>query len=349
MKRYSKPIGKLLNFKQEFFKSNDAKLEEFRAIASLYGSQPRRMACKNCGHHLDAPPSECFRKLGVDYCLCQRCGHCNGLHEDTEAFCRSLYTADQGESYAKNYSVSDVRQYEERVREVYFPKAQFLVDALAELGQPPSRLVDFGAGAGYFVSAAIKSGFNDVSGYEPSETLVSFGNAMIGSKKLVWHDLSEMVALIEKSDATVASFIGVIEHVQAPREVLKALSQSDNIKYVFFSVPLFSPTVVLESVFEQIMPRHLAAAHTHLYTENSIQYFCDEFGFKRQSEWWFGLDVCDLFRSVLVSLEKSGASTASLQDYWRDRFMPLIDDLQGILDKAHACSEVHMLLTKNGC
>ncbi len=339
----------MLDFKQEFFKSNDSKLEEFRTIASLYRSQPRRIACKNCGHHLDAPPSEYFKKLDVDYCFCQQCGHCNGLHEDTESFCRSLYTEDHGEKYAKNYSASDIQQYEKRVWEVYFPKAQFLIDALAELGQPPGRLVDFGAGAGYFVSAAIKSGFRDVTGYEPSETLVSFGNAMIGSNRLVGHELSEMVTLIEKSDATVASFIGVIEHVQAPREVLKALSQNDNIKYVFFSVPLFSPTVVLESVFEQIMPRHLTAAHTHLYTEESIQHFCDEFGFKRQSEWWFGLDICDLFRSVSVSLEKSSESTASLQSYWRERFMPLIDDLQGVLDKAHACSEVHMLLTKNRC
>lgn len=349
MKRYSKPLGNLLDFKQDFFKSNDSKLEELRNIASVYRSQSRRKACKNCEHQLDASPSECFTKLGVEYCICPRCGHCNGLYEDTEDFCRSLYTADHGKNYANNYSASDIRQYKERVSEIYIPKAQFLMDALVELGQPPSRLVDFGAGAGYFVSAAIESGFDDITGYEPSETLVNLGNAMIGSNKLVKHDLAELVALIKKSDATVASFIGVIEHVRTPREVLKALSQNENIKYVFLSLPLFSPTVVLESVFEHIMPRHLVAGHTHLYTENSIQYFCDEFDFQRQSEWWFGLDICDLFRSVLVSLEKSSANTTFLQSYWEERFMPLIGDLQSILDRTHTCSEVHILLTKKKC
>jgi hypothetical protein len=115
---------------------------------------------------------------------------------------------------------------------------------------------------------------------------------------------------------------------------------------VFFSVPLFSPTVVIESVFKDVMPRHLVAGHTHLYTDNSIQYFCDEFGFQRQSEWWFGLDICDLFRSVLVSLQKSSTKNFPLQNYWSEYFMPLVDNLQSILDRAQACSEVHMLLKK---
>lgn len=346
MQRYSKPLGKLLDFKQDFFASNDSKLEDYRNIASVYRSQPQRTACKNCGHQLDCSPSEYFVKLGVEYCFCSRCGHCNGAYEDTDAFCRLLYTADHGENYAKNYSATYIQQYKNRVAEVYLPKAEFLKDALEEVGARPSRLADFGAGAGYFVSAAMECGFSDVIGYEPSETLLNLGNAMIGSNKLVGHDLSDIVALIEKSDATVASFIGVLEHLQNPREVLRALSQNDNIKYVFFSVPLFSPTVVLESIFQEVMPRHLVAGHTHLYTESSIQFFCDEFSFQRQSEWWFGLDICDLFRNVLVSLQKSSPNSTYLQDYWNARFMPLIDDLQSVLDMAQACSEVHMLLKK---
>jgi hypothetical protein len=346
MKRYSKPLGNLLDFKQDFFKSNDLKLEELVNIASIYCSQPKRVSCKNCGHQLDCSPSKCFTKLGIEYCFCSNCGHCNGIYEDTDDFCKSLYTANQGENYAKNYTSSDVEQYKHRVSKVYVPKAEFLKDALAELGQGPCRLADFGAGAGYFVSAAMKCGFNDVTGYEPSEVLANLGNAMIGSNKIVGHKLSEIIALIENTDATIVSFIGVLEHLQEPREVFKALRQNDNIKYIYFSVPLFSPTVVFESVFQEVMPRHLAGGHTHLYTEESIQYLCDEFAFKRQSEWWFGLDICDLYRSVLVSLQKSGTTGGGLEKYWSKHFMPLIDKLQGVLDEARACSEVHVLLEK---
>ena len=270
MKRYSKPLGKLLDFKQEFFDSNDLKLAEFKKIASIYRSQPRRAKCKNCGTAMDFLPASCFTKLGVEYSFCSQCGHLNGAYEDTEQFCRALYSDDLGESYAANYAAADVEQYQNRVAEIYIPKAQFMKDALAEAGEGALRLAHFGAGAGYFVTAAKKCGFSDVVGYEPSETLVNVGNAMIGSPSLVGHDLGELVRLIQRSDAKVASLIFVLEHLQQPRAVLRALSENKRIEYVFFSVPIFSSASVLESVFLEIMPRNLVAGHTHLYTESSI-------------------------------------------------------------------------------
>jgi hypothetical protein len=346
MKRYSKPLGKLLDFKQEFFNSNDSKLEEFRRIAAVYRSQPRRAQCKNCGKAMDFPPSACFTKLEVDYSFCPQCGHLNGAYEDTEVFCRSLYSDDSGESYAGNYSAADIQQYQSRVLEIYAPKAEFLKAALAEAGQPPVRLADFGAGAGYFVSAAKQCGFSDAIGYEPSETLVNLGNTMIGSGSLIRHDLEDLVSLIERCDAAIASFIFVFEHLQSPRAVLQALSKNERVRYIYFSVPIFSPATVIESVFAEIMPRNLVAGHTHLYTERSIQAFCDEFGFERLSEWWFGLDMTDFYRSVLVSLQKADTANVPLQTYWTEQFLPLIDKLQTVLDQAHACTEVHMLLGK---
>jgi SAM-dependent methyltransferase len=346
MKRYSKPLGRLLDYKQDFFHANDSKLAEFRNIAASYRSQPRRTACKNCAQAMSFSPEEGFDKLGVKYAFCPRCGHCNGAHEDTDAFCRALYTDNQGQGYARNYSPADLRQYQGRVAEIYLPKARFLKESLAAEAVSAPRLADFGAGAGHFVAAAQECGFSRVIGYEPSETLVRIGNAMMGSARLIRHDLSGIVPLIAECDAQVVSFIGVLEHLQAPRAALQALSRNERIEYVFFSVPLFSPTVVIESVFPEIMPRHLVAGHTHLYTEQSIQFFCGEFGFQRVSEWWFGLDMADLSRSVLVSLQKVGARSAPLQAYWTERFMPLIDKLQGVLDEAQVCSEVHMLLRK---
>lgn len=92
------------------------------------------------------------------------------------------------------------------------------------------------------------------------------------------------------------------------------------------------------------MPQQLIAGHTHLYTEESIKYFCNEFSFNIKSEWWFGLDILDLFRSTFISLKKS--ENDILNNYWKNKFYPLIDDLQNILGKNKACSEVHMLLEK---
>jgi hypothetical protein len=348
MIRYSKPLGELLTFKQHYFENNDDLLRHCEDIAAVYRAQPRRTACKNCTCPLDFSPAGTFTRFGVAYTLCARCGHCNGAYEDTAEFCRFLYTDDGGQGnarYTRYYTSDDARRYQDRVAKVYLPKARFLKEALAEAHADATALSDFGAGAGYFVAAARECGF-DAAGYEPSEALVDLGNAMVGDDVLVSHDPGETVSMVARCQAPVASFIGVLEHLWDPRAVLRALSGNDHVEYVFFSVPLFSPTVVVESVFPQVMPRHLAAGHTHLYTEQSIQCFCDEFGFERVSEWWFGLDMLDLCRSVQITLEKSGSADGPLRDYWARTVMPMIDGLQRVLDQARACSEVHMLLRK---
>lgn len=346
MKRYSKALGNLFSFKQNFFNENDAKLQEFKNIASAYRQQPKRLRCKNCDGQIEFAAASSFSKLDVQYSFCVRCGHLNGAHEDTDAFCSALYADDGGQKYASTYLAADQGAYQRRVNEIYVPKAQFLRDALSERGTLPGRLVDFGAGAGHFVAAARLCGFTDAIGYEPSDTLVNFGNAMIGQQSLIQHKLSDLVAMIESAEAQVASMIFVLEHAQAPRSVLRALSHNEQIQYVYFSVPIFSPTVLFESVFPDVMPRHLVAGHTHLYTERSIRYLCDEFGFSPVAEWWFGLDIGDLFRSLWVSLGKGETPNEPLREYLTKEFLPLVDRLQNVLDEAHQCTEVHMLLGK---
>ena len=338
----------MLDFKQDFFHANDSKLEEFKEIALVYRAQSPRRTCKNCSHLLDFSPRNCFINLGVEYTFCARCGHCNGRYEDSDDFCRTLYTGDRGSRYAKNYSVADAQQYERRVAEIYLPKASFLRDALTEAGADVTALSDFGAGAGYFMVAAKQCGFSQVTGYEPSETMVNMGVAMMKDQSLHPMEMSNMVSTIRECESPVVSFIGVLEHIQSSREVLQAICDNDRIQYIFFSVPLFSQSVVLESIFTEIMPRHLVSGngHTHLYTEQSIQHFCNEFGFQRLSEWWFGLDITDLYRSVLISLDKANPQSSILSTYWNQSFRPLIDGLQRVLDEAKCCSEVHMVLGK---
>ncbi|OAI57048.1 hypothetical protein AYO49_03065 [Verrucomicrobiaceae bacterium SCGC AG-212-N21] len=346
MIRYSKPLGQLLDFKQEFFDANDAKLESFERIAGVYQKQPRRASCKNCAAAHVPSPDATFVKLDTDYWFCGTCGHCNGAHEDTVEFCLSMYTDDDGKAYSKTYVEAGRKNFEHRTKEIYVPKAKFLKESLEERGAYPATIADFGAGAGYFISAAKQCGFDQITGYEPSKTLAEFGNAMLGGDVIRHHDLADTTSLIQNAKATVASFVGVLEHLQDLRGAYQALRDNEHIRYVLFSVPMFCPSVVLETVFPEIMPRHLAAGHTHLYTEQSIQHICDEFGFKRVSEWWFGLDMTDLFRSVLVSLGKSSAPTAPLRSYWQQKFGPLLDSLQGKIDEARMSSEVHMLIEK---
>lgn len=341
MIRFGKSAGPLIALKQSFFQNNDTLCAESRRIAGLYAAQPPRTQCKCCDTRLGAPS---FSKNDIDYVLCGRCGHLNGAHEDSDAFCAALYTEAGGAGYAGTYSAADRDAYWRRVRDIYVPKAEFLRDSLVERHDASSlAYADLGAGSGYFVAALRELGLGRSQGYEVSEaqTALAERNLGVGAVRLLkMEDLLETAAILE---CDVVSMIGVLEHVQQPRRLLRSLQYNKNVRYLFISVPLFSPCVFFEMAFPEVFPRHLSGGHTHLYTLQSLDWTCAEFGMTRAAEWWFGADMVDLFRAVTIELQRSGA-IKDKSDLWAEMFSPAIDDLQLALDKRKLASEVHMLL-----
>ena len=342
MIRFGKSAGPLLAHKQAFFSENDALLAEGRRIGDVYTDQPLRQACKCCDGQLDGAR---FTKQGIDYVVCARCGHLTGVHEDTAEFCAAVYVDDEGAKYARNYAAADRAAYQARVRDIYHPKAVFLCDALNAAGEDSKALAyaDFGAGSGYFVAALRALGNANVKGYEVSAAQIALAAAMIEPGAVVHHALDEAVALAGRAAADVVSMVGVLEHVQRPRQLLAAFRDNPQVRYVFLSVPLFSPCVMLEAVFPDVFQRQLSAGHTHLYTEQSIDWTCREFGLERAAEWWFGTDMVDLFRAVTVELERR-EETRSLSEHWGRMIAPALDDAQLAFDRRKTASEVHMLL-----
>lgn len=67
MKRYSKPIGNLFSFKQEFFAKTIQSFRHSKKIALTYRQQPKRIKCKNCDGPIDFIDTSSFTKLGVKY------------------------------------------------------------------------------------------------------------------------------------------------------------------------------------------------------------------------------------------------------------------------------------------
>jgi hypothetical protein len=342
MKRYGKASGPLLELKRSFFEENDRHLHDNLAIGRLYAAQPPRVACKNCEQPLGAAD---FVKQEVAYVLCRRCGHLNGCYEDTEEFCRAVYTERGGDDYARTYASASGADYAQRLDAIYRPKAEFLFDALRERGLDPGSLsyVDLGAGSGYLVAALKQLGARNAIGYEPSEAQVRHANAMNGTEIVRQLGLDDGVALARSVEADVVALIGVLEHVQRPRELLRALHENARVRWLFVSVPLFSPSVFFEMVFPTVMHRQLTAAHTHLYTDSSITWLCDEFHFVRRAEWWFGTDIVDLYRSVGVRLAQL-PETSAMVGAWSDLMKANIDSLQLDLDRRQLSSEVHLLL-----
>ncbi len=346
MIRFGKSSASLLTLKQSFFEENEAWLAYSKQLASVYVAQPRRTACKVCTGTLGEAS---FTKHGIEYVICVRCGHLNGAHEDTDAFCSAVYTDDGGERYARAYDAVTADAFTTRKKEIYSPKVQFLIDALREQGEHPEALfyADLGAGSGYLVGALLDAGLSQATGYEVSQSQVAVADRMVGPNLVRQHELNAIESVAAHLEAEVVSLIGVLEHVQRPRGLLDALRHNEHVRYIYVSVPLFSPCVFFEMAFEDVMPRQLSGGHTHLYTESSLDWTCREFDLDRVAEWWFGTDIVDLYRSMAVRLASSDLLRKT-QENWMTMFEPVIDSLQMELDRQRLASEVHLLLRKKG-
>ena len=142
----------------------------------------------------------------------------------------------------------------------------------------------------------------------------------------------------------VISFIGVLEHIINLDEIFDAIKENKNIHYIYFSVPMFSYSIMFESVFDSVFNRNLGGAHTHLFSNGSIEYLCKKYSWEIVSQWRFGTDIPDLIRSISVLMDKNGNSM--LSDFFKKKAISVMDDLQLVIDKSGLCSEIHILVKK---
>lgn len=338
--RYSKSSSFYLSSKKDFFANNQELLERSREQNNLYASQPRREFCKVCEARL--PDGSDFQSHGIDYAFCSKCSHFNGKFEDTQIFIEELYITEAGRDYSKNYVDQDFLR---RTNDIYVPKIDFLLSSL-----PATKLeiLDLGCGAGYFVTAALLRSVN-ATGLDVSKTLVGFGNHQIKfhlkTEPLRVEEEQGLYDSIMRSNANVISAIGVIEHLREPYKFFEAFRRSEA-RFLYYSVPMFSLSAILESAFTEVFPRQLSGGHTHLFTETSLKEMNRKIGVKPLAEWRFGTDVMDLYRQTLLTLQKNKASQKSL-DILSTGFGRIVDQVQTIFDENHFCSEIHCVTEKN--
>ena len=113
---------------------------------------------------------------------------------------------------------------------------------------------------------------------------------------------------------------------------------------MYLALPLFSLGIFLENNFTNVFPRQLSGGHTHLYTEKSISYLAKKNKLKIVGEWWFGQDMPDLYRSLLMS--KNILDKKIYQKELNDNLFKVINELQHVLDKNKICSQVHIIFKK---
>jgi len=327
--KYSKKSDHLLKIKNNFFLNNSKLLNGVLKENKLYTSQNKRLGCKNCGY---SKIEEDFTSFGVKYGICKKCGHINGLYEDSEKFVNYLYSASDGDNYKENY----LKDYDERVKTIYIPKVNFLSEVIKE----KYYINDIGCGGGHFVKACEDLGIK-AEGIDTNKSLIELGMTKLKSNKIILADINSFENYIRES-TSVVSMIGVLEHLREPHKALESFIES-KASYLYISVPLFSLSVFIEHVFPDVFPRHLRGPHTHLYTEVSLDYLTKKYNLEIVGEWWFGLDFMDLYRSLKTKMEGSKQFYSLLDTILGEN----IDDLQNVLDKKKVCSEVHLVLKKS--
>lgn len=325
----------MLSLKKDFFERDEKLLKNQLNIGEFYKKQPIRIYCKNCNKNLEGVK---FTKQNVNYTICKNCSHLNGQHEDTDEFCDFMYSKNEGLDYSKNYIPKDYETFLERVNQIYNPKVEFLINSLKEKNEEflDMSFGDFGCGNGYLLKSLQNYGINNLVGFEVSETFVKNGNILLGNEVVKKIDINNYLNVVKNVD--VLSLIGVLEHIQQPREFLKNLKNIKGLRYLYISVPTHSFSSYLETFSQNHFSRQLGSGHTHLYTDNSLKYIEKEFGLERISEWWFGTDMLDLFRHFSLDLDKK-----NLSEEFKNYFIELIDSLQLEIDKQKKSSEVHLL------
>lgn len=342
--RYGKENEGVIGLGRRFWDpvGQDLDQQDNAAIYEIYRAQPPRQNCKNCGFQLRDPA---FHKQGINYIICSNCSHLNGEFEDTEAFYAAQFTDNGGDHVAQHYAASDRVEYEQRVEVIYAPKVEFLMDVIRAEQHNPLALsyLDIGAGTGHFVSALKRAGAK-ARGLEASSLQVEMGRKILGNDCLDVLDPSAIEKVAAETSAQVVTMVFVLEHVLRPTELIQAFADNPNIQYLLVAVPIHSPAAYIEMMFPTVYERHLAG-HTHLYTDQSLDWLCHHTGFRRVGEWWFGSDMMDLLRSFSVRMHQLGQPASGVED-WKQMITPLLDDMQLAIDKRKLSSEVHLILRR---
>jgi hypothetical protein len=136
-----------------------------------------------------------------------------------------------------------------------------------------------------------------------------------------------------------------LNHCQDVSSYLRTFYESEA-RYLFLQVPMFSISSLISISHSRIYPRVLGGAHTHIFTENSINYLLKKFKLKILGEWRFGSDILDLKRTLINSVNVSNSATRISEEFEKLLSNKVINSLQSVLDQNHVTDEIHFVLEK---
>ena len=347
--KYGKKSSDISKIKGNLITQNENLIGWQKKLFKIYKKEKIRNKCKNCDKLIG---NKIFTKINIPYFLCKTCGHLNAKYQDTIKLAKKLYQDNGGKDYSVFYlpNKKDINDYKLRTKNIYLPKVDFLTKSLLK-EKNFYNYIDIGCGAGHYISALKKRKINNFEGYDPSATMVNFGNKVNNLSKLNFIDMKNLKKFISKINSkkpVVISMIGTFEHIYNNIEILNCIKKNKKIKYLYLSVPCFSLSSFIELAFDNFYQRLMGPQHTHLYTEQSLKFMEKEYKLKIIAEWWFGVDILDLLRSLELNyLKKRKITNSGLKIYKKMFTNKIIDQLQSVLDKNKLSAEVHIVFKVN--
>ena len=178
--------------------------------------------------------------------------------------------------------------------------------------------------------------------------MTNYGNKINNFKKLNYLNIDQTLKTIKDISASecCVTMIGTLEHIYNSYEMLSEIKKNKKIKYLYISVPCYSPSVFIELIFNNNFQRLMAPQHTHVFTDKSIKRMAKIHKFKIISEWWFGTDIGDLFRNFSIEIFKRKLVN---DEYFlfNQMFSKIIDNMQLEIDKKKLSSEAHIVFKVN--
>ena len=334
MIKYSKSFTDILSIKKDFMDFNTRELLKVKRINKFYSKQKIRKNCKICFKKLKEPAITSF---DIDYIFCNNCNHLNGKYEDSKKYHEYLYTGVKNIShFVKMYT----KNFDQILKKIHNPKVKFLKEVVKE----KINLLDYGSGGGHFVKACLNHKIN-AWGIEANVNLHNFAKTKIHNRSLLSSE-NDLKNKTKELNINCMSLIFVLEHLPDVHYIFKFFKKS-KLKYLYIAVPMVSPTIFFENVFPKVYPRHLGAEHNHLFTKESIAYLKKKYKFKIIGEWWFGTDIEDLYRSLLLTDNSKKIFSKNLRKKQINKFFfKVIDKLQSVLDREQLSSELHFVIKK---
>jgi len=311
----------LLSLKKNIVEKIKKNVEYYRETRTELYAQPDMESvesCPVCFHNSENAKVKTVI-FGAEYAQCDNCTHLFVLKRPPQKAIHNFYL--NNVTYAATYT--DKSAAESRLNAIAVPWAEWVTTVFEKQhGRKPKKILDVGSGAGHFVEACRRMGY-EANGIELSESSRKFAKEIWGIE-MDGRNFEDVIEEYKGYD--VVTFWGLLEHTPNPGEILKGaydiVSESDA-GMVISKLPRWNClSSAIQTLSTDSVLRHLdPMGHIMAFTDGSAAELYVKNGFKPTAAWYYGMDVYETLMQIgnkidaYDHLTKTGSLQVDLQQF----------------------------------